>query len=58
MSGGFDFEIGSKSGVIALVTRSLEDRLVADEVAFPNGPATNTAPPSTLTVVECHGGQS
>jgi sugar lactone lactonase YvrE len=39
MSDGFDFEVGSKSGVIALVTPDGDARLVADEVAFPNGMA-------------------
>jgi sugar lactone lactonase YvrE len=51
MSGGLDFEIGSKSGVIALVTPTLEARLVADEVAFPNGMAI-TPDGSTLIVGE------
>jgi sugar lactone lactonase YvrE len=51
MSGGFDFEVGSKSGVIALVTPRFDARLVADQVAFPNGMAI-TPDGSTLIVGE------
>ena len=51
MSQGFDFELGSKTGVIALVTSDGEARIVADEVAFPNGMAV-TADGSTLIVGE------
>jgi sugar lactone lactonase YvrE len=51
MSQGFDFEVGSTSGVIALVTPDGESRLVADGVAFPNGMAL-TADGSTLIVAE------
>ena len=48
---GFDFEVGSKSGVIAVVTLEGEARLVAGGVAFPNGMAV-TADGSTLIVAE------
>jgi sugar lactone lactonase YvrE len=51
MSQGFDFEVGSRSGVIALVTPEGDARLVADAVAFPNGMAV-TADASTLIVAE------
>jgi sugar lactone lactonase YvrE len=51
MSEGFAFEVGSKSGVIALVTSDGDARLVANEVAFPNGMAV-TADGSTLIVGE------
>lgn len=51
MSHGFDFEVGSKSGVVAVVTPEGEARLVADEVAFPNGMAV-TPDGSTLIVAE------
>src|SRR5258706_16126215 len=51
MSQGFDFEVGSKSGVIAVVTPDGESRLVADGVAFPNGMAI-TPDGSTLIVAE------
>lgn len=51
MSGGFDFEVGSTSGVVALVTPDGEARLVADGVAFPNGMAV-TPDGSTLIVAE------
>ena len=51
MSGGVDFEVGSKSGVIAVVTSDGEARLVAEGVAFPNGMAV-TADGSTLIVAE------
>jgi sugar lactone lactonase YvrE len=51
MSGGFDFEVGSKSGVIAVVTSDGKARLVADGVAFPNGMAI-TPDGSTLIVAE------
>lgn len=51
MSQGFDFEVGSRSGVIAVVTAEGEARLVADEVAFPNGMAI-TPDGSTLIVGE------
>lgn len=51
MSHGFDFEVGSQSGVIALVTPDGDARLVADGVAFPNGMAV-TPDGSTLVVAE------
>jgi sugar lactone lactonase YvrE len=51
MSHGFDFEIGSTSGVVALVTPAGARRLVADGVAFPNGMAV-TPDGSTLIVAE------
>jgi len=51
MSGGFDFELGSRSGVIALVTPDGGARIVAETVAFPNGMAI-TADGSTLVVAE------
>jgi sugar lactone lactonase YvrE len=51
MSHGFDFEVGSKSGVIALVTADGASRVVADGVAFPNGMAV-TPDGSTLIVAE------
>lgn len=51
MSQGFDFEVGSKSGVVALVTPDGDTRLVADGVAFPNGMAL-TGDDSTLIVAE------
>jgi sugar lactone lactonase YvrE len=51
MSKGFDFEVGSKSGVIALVSADGGARLVADGVAFPNGMAI-TPDGSTLIVAE------
>ena len=51
MSDGFDFEVGSTSGVIAVVTAGGDARLVADGVAFPNGMAV-TADGSTLIVAE------
>src|SRR5207248_10937706 len=51
MSHGFDFEVGSKSGIVAVVTPNGEGRLVADGVAFPNGMAI-TPDGSTLIVAE------
>jgi sugar lactone lactonase YvrE len=51
MSAGFDFEVGSRSGVVALVTPDGRSRLVADEVAFPNGMAI-TRDGATLVVGE------
>jgi sugar lactone lactonase YvrE len=51
MTQGFDFEVGSKSGVVALVTPEAQARIVADGVAFPNGMAV-TADGSTLIVAE------
>jgi sugar lactone lactonase YvrE len=51
MSQGFDFELGFRSGVIAVVTPEDDARLVADAVAFPNGMAV-TADGSTLIVAE------
>ncbi|HEX5944893.1 MAG TPA: SMP-30/gluconolactonase/LRE family protein [Acidimicrobiales bacterium] len=51
MSGGFDFEVGSRSGVVALVTPDGDTRIVATEVAFPNGMAV-TPDGSTLIVAE------
>ena len=56
MSGGVDFEVGSKSGVIALVTSEGDARLVADGVAFPNGMAV-TADGSTLIVAKSFASQ-
>jgi len=37
---GMDFELSSKSGLIAVVTPDGEPRIVADAVAFPNGSST------------------
>jgi sugar lactone lactonase YvrE len=51
MSHGFDFDVGSRSGVIAVVTRDGDARLVAEGVAFPNGMAV-TPDGSTLIVAE------
>lgn len=51
MRQGFDFDVGSRSGVIALVTDQGQAGLVADGVAFPNGMAV-TADGSTLIVAE------
>ena len=51
MSHGFDFEVGSRSGVIAVVAPDGDARLVADGVAFPNGMAV-TPDGSTLIVAE------
>jgi sugar lactone lactonase YvrE len=51
MSAGFDFEVGSRSGVVALVTPDGNARVVAEEVAFPNGMAV-TPDGSTLIVGE------
>jgi sugar lactone lactonase YvrE len=51
MSKGFDFEVGSRSGVVAVVTAAGDVRLVADGVAFPNGMAV-TPDGSTLIVAE------
>jgi sugar lactone lactonase YvrE len=51
MSHGFDFEVGSRSGVVAVVTPDGAARLVADGVAFPNGMAV-TPDGSTLIVGE------
>lgn len=51
MSQGFDFELGSKSGVIAVVTPGGDARIVAEGVAFPNGMAV-TPDGSTLIVAE------
>jgi sugar lactone lactonase YvrE len=51
MSEGFDFEVGSKSGVVAVVGPGGDARLVADNVAFPNGMAV-TADSSTLIVAD------
>jgi sugar lactone lactonase YvrE len=51
MSEGFDFEVGSTSGVVAVVTAGGDARLVADGLAFPNGMAV-TADGSTLIVAE------
>jgi sugar lactone lactonase YvrE len=51
MSAGFDFEVGSRSGVVALVTPDGRSRLVADEVSFPNGMAI-TRDGATLVVGE------
>jgi sugar lactone lactonase YvrE len=51
MTHGFDFEVGSRSGVIALVTVDGDARLVADGVAFPNGMAISPDG-STLIVAE------
>src|SRR5262249_1686259 len=51
LSKGFDFELGSKSGVIALLTADGNARIVADTVAFPNGMAI-TPDGATLIVGE------
>src|SRR5918998_2221218 len=51
MSGGFDFELGSRSGIVAVVTPDGGARTVATEVAFPNGMAV-TPDGSTLIVAE------
>src|SRR5919205_1005660 len=51
MSQGVDFEVGSRSGVVALVTPDGDVRLVADGVAFPNGMAVS-GDGSTLIVAE------
>jgi sugar lactone lactonase YvrE len=51
MSEGFDFDVGSRSGVIAVVTPDGDARLVAEGVAFPNGMAI-TPDGSTLIVAE------
>jgi sugar lactone lactonase YvrE len=39
MSAGFDFEVGSRSGLIAVVQPDGSARQVADTIAFPNGMA-------------------
>ena len=51
MSHGFDFDVGSRSGVIAVVTPAGDARLIADGVAFPNGMAISPDG-STLIVAE------
>ena len=51
MSEGFDFEVGSTSGVIAVITPEGDARVVADGVAFPNGMAV-AADGTTLIVAE------
>jgi sugar lactone lactonase YvrE len=51
MSQGFDFEIGSKSGVVAVVSADGDARVVADTLAFPNGMAV-TPDGATLIVGE------
>jgi sugar lactone lactonase YvrE len=48
---GMDFDLGSKSGLIAVVTPDGERRIVADTVAFPNGMAITTDG-TTLLVAE------
>jgi sugar lactone lactonase YvrE len=48
---GMDFELGSKTGLIAVVTPDGERRIVADTVAFPNGMAITTDG-TTLLVAE------
>jgi len=48
---GMDFELGSKSGLIAVVTPDGACRIAADTVAFPNGMAL-TADGRTLLVAE------
>jgi sugar lactone lactonase YvrE len=48
---GMDFELGSRRGLIAVVTPDGERRLVADTVAFPNGMAI-TPGGATLLVAE------
>ena len=53
---GMDFELGSKSGLIAVVTPDGGRRIVADTVAFPNGMAI-TADGSTLLVAESFAGR-
>ena len=51
MSGGFDFEAGSRSGLIAVVLPDGTSRQVADTIAFPNGMAI-TPDGTTLIVAE------
>jgi sugar lactone lactonase YvrE len=51
MSGGFDFEVGSKSGLIAVVRPDGTSEQVADAIAFPNGMSI-TPDGSTLIVAE------
>jgi sugar lactone lactonase YvrE len=51
MSGGFDFEVGSTSGLIAVVRPDGTSEQVADTIAFPNGMAI-TPDGSTLIVAE------
>jgi sugar lactone lactonase YvrE len=53
---GMDFELGSKSGLIAVVTPDGGRQIVADTVAFPNGMAI-TADGSTLLVAESFAGR-
>jgi sugar lactone lactonase YvrE len=48
---GMDFELGSRRGLIAVVTSAGECRIVADTVAFPNGMAI-TPDGATLLVAE------
>jgi sugar lactone lactonase YvrE len=48
---GMDFELGSKRGLIAVVTSDGDSRIVADSVAFPNGMAV-TPDGATLLVAE------
>jgi sugar lactone lactonase YvrE len=48
---GMDFELGSRRGLIAVVTPAGECRIVADTVAFPNGMAI-TPDGATLLVAE------
>ncbi|HEY3485580.1 MAG TPA: SMP-30/gluconolactonase/LRE family protein [Ilumatobacteraceae bacterium] len=48
---GMDFDLGSRRGVIAVVTPDGEARIVADKVAFPNGMAI-TPDGSTLICAE------
>jgi sugar lactone lactonase YvrE len=48
---GMNFELGSKTGLIAVVTPDGDSRIVADTVAFPNGMAI-TPDGSTLLVAE------
>ena len=51
MSGGFDIEVGSRSGLIAVVHPDGTSRQVAETIAFPNGMAI-TPDGSTLIVAE------
>ncbi len=53
---GMDFELGSKSGLIAVVTPDGGRRIVADTVAFPNGMAITTDG-ATLLVAESFAGR-
>jgi sugar lactone lactonase YvrE len=53
---GMDFELGSRRGLIAVVTQDGDRRVVADTVAFPNGMAI-TPDGATLLVAESFAGR-